>query len=164
MEHTRRPRCLLFPYKEDIMSEGHCVHCVSVTEYHPIYYTDNSLEVSCEVSINTSCCHECQDVTDHRVKRAQSDVLRILGVNWPFFPAPYGNRKERIIFGRGDVIVSLLRSPWILKAADLDTFYSQPIISTYFTDSIHCFMLPVKEFMKRKFCILIPIPRLYFWS
>jgi hypothetical protein len=132
------------------MAEGHCVHCVSVTEYHPIYYTDNFLEVSCEVSINTSCCHECQDVTDHRVKRARRDVLTILGVNWLFFfPAPYGSGKERKILGQGDVTDSLLRRPWISNAADLDTYYSLPIISTYFTDSIHCFILPTKEFMKR---------------
>ena len=66
-----------------------------------------------------------------------------------FFPAPYGSRKERIILGPRDLIGSLLRRPWSLNAADLHTYYSLPIISTYFTDSIHCFTLPTKEFMKR---------------
>jgi hypothetical protein len=100
MDHTIRPRCHLLLYKEDIMAEGNCVHCVSVTEYHPINYTDNFFEVSCEVSINTSCRYVCQDVTDHRVKRAQRDVLRILGVNWPFFQ-PYKKRKRKNNFGPG---------------------------------------------------------------
>jgi hypothetical protein len=76
------------------MAEGNCVHCVSVTEYHPINYTDNFLEVNCEVSINTSWCHDFQDVTDHRVKRAQRDVLGILGVNWPCFQ-PYMEAEKK---------------------------------------------------------------------
>jgi hypothetical protein len=150
MGHMRRPPCHLFPYKEDIMAEGNCVHCVSVTEYHPINYTDNFFEVSCEVSINTSLRHDCQDVTDHRVKRAQRDLLRILG-STGLVSSTTWKQKRKNNFGPRRRYWFPVRRLWILNTADLDTFHSLPIFPTYFTDTLHCFIQTAKEFMKRKY-------------